>query len=457
MRRRHALLTVLVTCWGWVACVAPSDGPADAPAPTVTTGSAGMPASVVWVSISGLTPDRYLLDGADMPWLGAIARAGVAAERTESITPSATYPVHATLMTGLTPDLHGIHADRRIAEKGVREELHRHASLMRAVPLWQRVVDGGGVVVALDWPGTQGADIPILLPDVAAGASARDAWNLAAARDATPELAGLVRAAPEAARPGAARDGLVSRIACAALAADPAPRLVLLRLRGAEPHLVASGPRSPAVASAFAAVDAHLGELLTCMAEVPGGAALIASGDVAYEPIHTMLRPNKVLAEEGLLEPDTAWRAVVRSNGGSAFVYAIDERAALDARRALTRAAKRTGAFRVIGAEEMIARGTDPEAWFGIDAEPGFVFVDDAEGPVESPARMLGAGGRLDRGTRPTAGFVLWGRGVRSGVRVPIFSLLDAAPTAAALLDVTLDPVKGRPRLGLLRHRARGG
>ena len=182
-----------------------------------------------------------------------------------------------------------------------------------------------------------------------------------------------------------------------------------------------------------------------------GRATLIATGDVAYEPTHTMLRPNRVLAAAGLLGPGAPWRAVSRSNGGSAFVYADGEQAALDARRALTAAGRDTGAFRVVGAEEMIARDADPEAWFGLDAEPGFAFVDDVEGPFEAPARMLGAGGGLDRGYRSTAGLVLWGTGVRSGVRVPVFSLLDAGPTVATLLGLELEPARGRPRLGLLR------
>ena len=453
---RRWLLALSAALAAMLACVAPSGAPTETvAAPVVENGTEGMPATVVWVSVSGLTPDRYLRDDADMPWLGAIARVGVAAERVESITPSATYPVHATLMTGLGPDMHGIHADRRVGEHGVRKELHRHASLMRAVPLWQRVVEDGGVVVALDWPGTQGADIPVLLPDIGPGSGAGDAWNMTAAREGTPELASVVRAAATASRPGAERDALVSRIACAALAAEPAPRLVLLRLRGAERSLAGSGPRSAAAGSAFEAVDGHLGDLLACSANVAGGVALIASGDVAYEPTHTMLRPNKVLSEAGLLERNAPWQALVRSNGGSAFVYADGERAALEARRALGKAARETGAFRVIGADEMIARSADPEAWFGLDAEPGFVFVDDGDGPLESPARMLGAGGGLDAGLRPTAGIVLWGRGVRSGVRVPVFSLLDAGPTAAALLGVSLDPAKGRPRLGLLRRGSR--
>ena len=386
-----------------------------------------------------------------MPWLAALARVGVAAERVASVTPAAVYPVHATLATGLPPSVHGIRADRRVGERGVRTELHRHASLMRGVPLWQRVAGGGGTVAAFDWPGTQGADIEVLLPDVAPTARGRQPWHMEAASAATGELAGVVRAAAGAGQPGPDRDVLVTRLACAALRSDTVPRLLLVRLRGAESALVMSGPRSRATRAAFSVVDERLGEIVACMEGAAGRAALIATGDVAYEPTHTMLRPNKVLADAGLLEPGAPWRAVSRSNGGSAFVYADGEQSALDARRALAAAGRDTGAFRVVGAEEMIARDADPEAWFGLDAEPGFAFVDDAEGPFEAPARMLGAGGGLDRGYRSTAGLVLWGTGVRSGVRVPVFSLLDAGPTVATLLGLDLEPARGRPRLGLLR------
>jgi hypothetical protein len=48
------------------------------------------------------------------------------------------------------------------------------------------------------------------------------------------------------------------------------------------------------------------------------------------------------------------------------------------------------------------------------------------------------------------SGFVAWGRGVRSRVRIPRMQQIDVAPTAARLLGIELGDVAGRPLIGAL-------
>jgi hypothetical protein len=48
------------------------------------------------------------------------------------------------------------------------------------------------------------------------------------------------------------------------------------------------------------------------------------------------------------------------------------------------------------------------------------------------------------------AGFVAWGRGVRSGIRVPRMRQSDVAPTVASLLGLDLGDTDGRVLIGAL-------
>ena len=48
------------------------------------------------------------------------------------------------------------------------------------------------------------------------------------------------------------------------------------------------------------------------------------------------------------------------------------------------------------------------------------------------------------------AGFVAWGRGFRSGIRVPSMRLTDLAPTLARLMGLELTAADGRVLVGLL-------
>jgi hypothetical protein len=145
-----------------------------------------------------------------------------------------------------------------------------------------------------------------------------------------------------------------------------------------------------------------------------------------------------------------AWEAVARANGGSAFVYARSERAAVRAREALVAQARTTGAFRVLSADEMLRAGADPDAWFGLEAEPGWVFEDSASGAVLRAAAVRGAGGYVSALPAQEPGFAAWGRGVRRGIRIPVMRQTDVAPTLARLLGVALDGSEGRVLVGIL-------
>jgi arylsulfatase A-like enzyme len=424
---------------------------------------------VLLVSVAGLTPDLYGREGPRppaMPTLVALALAGVSAQVVVSVAPAAAYPVHATLLSGQPPALHGIVADRRLGSRGVRETLYWHASHLRAPTLWQLARQKQLRVAALGWPSTVGAAIDRLIPDIVPTRRG-ETWMGVLADAATPSLLELAKgeggSAAKADRRGPARDAVLTGISCQTLGSSTPPELLLLHLSQAESPLRDSGPGSPEALAAFALVDRELGRLLDCLRDSAriGATALLVVGDRGLVHVHTALSPNTVLAREGLLELSAGaddgiarWSAISRSNGGSAFVYARSEDDAVRARRALAAEARRTRAFRVVSAEEMLRLGADPDAWFGLEAEPGFVFVDSSDAPPLRPAARRGAGGYLPHRPEMNAGFVAWGRGIRSGVRVPIMRQTDVAPTVARLLGLDLGDVDGRVLVGALKSAA---
>jgi hypothetical protein len=280
---------------------------------------------------------------------------------------------------------------------------------------------------------------------------------------ATADLLALARAnggdAPAANLRGPERDAVLVGVACALLTSAHPPALLLLRLSQTEPALLRSGPGSAEAEAAFAQADREIARLFGCLRRGPArdSAALLVAGDHGFAPVYSVLAPNVALAQAGLLTPVpgvpgsvTRWSAIARSNGGSAFVYAQGERDALLARRKLEQEAARVGSFRVVGADELLRGGADPEAWFGLEAEPGFFFDDAAQGPFLVGARIRGAGGYLPSRSEMDAGFVAWGRGLRTRVRIPRMRQTDVAPTAARLLGIDLGEASGRPLLGAL-------
>jgi arylsulfatase A-like enzyme len=252
-------------------------------------------------------------------------------------------------------------------------------------------------------------------------------------------------------------------LACRVAASDRDPGLWLIRLDQSARFARAAGVKTPETDAALGRIDAALGRLLVCL-ETAGrlaDSAIFVTGDVVFQPVHTRVDPNVVLVGAGLVGRDPrsstgvrSWLALSRSNGRSAYVYARDAENALIAREVLEKEAADSRAFDVVPAAELAAAGADPQAWFGLSARPGYVIGNGLAQPGIRPAEV-----RASEGTLPFldpaasgVGLVVWGRGIRSRVRLPDLELVDVAPTIASLLGLRLDEdLDGNPVIGLLR------
>lgn len=441
--RRIARL--VVCCLLALACASTATLPSPAP---------GVPDRVLLISVARLTAWALW----DMPTLTELATAGALAEELTSVAPATAYPVHATLVTGATPASHGVVADHRLGDRGVRSTRYAHASYLKQDTLWQRAIEAGQLVASLDWPSTLGSSIPLLLPD--ASRPPRGGSGMEALADAAPKLRDLMLRnggnRDAAHRPGPERDAMLTAVACGLLTGEAPPQLLLMRLGQSGPAIEQHGSRSSEATIAFSAIDRQLATLLGCL-DAKGlleSAAIVVVGDHGTAPVHTEVAPNAVLAREGLLQPFGAgvehWSAITRSNGGTAFLYARDERAALLARVALENAGHETGAYRVVPATEMIRAQADAGAWFGLEAEPGFAFLDTTQEPLLVASRRRAAGGYLPQTTAMDAVLVAWGRGVRQGIKIPEMRQTDVAPTLARLIGLRLEGATGRVLVGVL-------
>lgn len=452
-----------------VAC-AGREAPAPSQPPPATP-VAAFPERVVLVSVAGMTPAAYRGDRMRppvMPTVAALGRSGAAADAVTLVTPAARYPAHATLVTGQRPAVHGIVADRLIGERGVRRARYWHASRLESPTLWGIAGREKRSVAALGWPTTVGASIPLLIPDLVP-VSRGETWIGIIEDASTPALFARIddadRSDPALEDEGAARDALLTGLACELLESPQPPVLTLLLLAQAAPAQAGYGPGSEAEDAALANADGQIRRLLDCLTASgrAGDSVLVIVGDRGVLPVHTLVAPNAMLVESGLVvasarsrETVASWSALSRSNGGSAFIYAKSDEAAVKARHVLEAEANRTRAFRVVSAERMLALGADSEAWFGLEAEPGFSFGNQIVPPLLQPGARRGVGGYLSGQPGSEAGFVAWGRGIRPGVRIPRMRQTDVAPTIARLLGLDLGAVDGRPLIGILSVPATG-
>lgn len=413
------------------------------------------PARVVLVTVAGLGEGAL---GAGLSNLERLARVGGAVPLAGT-APLAPYPLHATLVTGEPPARHGVGGDHLLTPEGIANARHYHVRHLRAPALYAPFEAAGRRVAALGWPGSAGAPADFVFPEVYALRAGEPVLPLLE-EVSTPGMVELARrlGAEETVleAPGPERDGLLVAMACALLGAPAPPALTLLRLSGPEPVLRREGPAAPAAKAALGAADAELGRLTGCLRAFGRlrDTLVLVVGEGGYREVHTRVSPNAALAAAGLLHLDGAgrisWEAIARSSGGSALVYARGGAAAVRAREALEALSERTRAFRVVGAAELLRLGADSEAWFGLEARPGFVLDEAPAGPRVAPSARRGTSGYL----HPVPGFrpvlVAEGPGVGAAADLGGVKLEDVAPTVAAALSVPFAPQSGRPVAALL-------
>ena len=116
IRARIVVLAILLaTMVSLAGCggnpVAPSASP---PVPADVPSEPG--GKVAIISIDGLRPDALLTIGA--PNILALAARGAYTWQAQTILPSLTLPSHVSMLSGFTPDVHGVVWDEYIKEKG---------------------------------------------------------------------------------------------------------------------------------------------------------------------------------------------------------------------------------------------------------------------------------------------------------------------------------------------------
>ncbi len=364
--------------------------------------------SVVIVSVDGLAADFYQDRSFQAPTLRKLAREGLQAGQAVGVFPSVTYPNHTTMVTGCYPARHGIVSNAKAGSQAWYWESRE----LRATPLWRAAEKAGLKTALLGWPVSVGARVDFLIPEIfhIPGVNQGPTSRLVAA-NASPGL--MERLNFQVGDTYSDWDAELTRAAVELLRLER-PDLLLIHLVQVDGAQHKTGPGSPETHQALARVDALLYDLV---AELdPSRDTLLVVGDHGFQPYHTTLYPETLLAEAGYPE------AVVNGSGGSAAVYGTTAVVGFLRQH-----------YTVLERSELKRLGAFPRAACALLAPEDAVFKNGAH-PKQVSDKLLGHHGHLPEAV-PT-GFLAWGRGVAPGRQLETVRLLDLAPTAAHLLRI---------------------
>ena len=421
-------------------------------------------APVVMISVDGLKPD-YVLEadrhGLELPHLRRMVAEGTYATGVTGVLPTLTYPSHVTLVTGVSPRVHGI-VNNEPLDVFQRNDhgWYWYASDIRVPTLWDVAEAAGLRTATVDWPVSIGAPTDTTIPQFWRAGTPDDLKLLAAL--STP---GLMAEMGQAVGPYHAGYDYT-------LASDRRRAAYnVWVLEHKRPHLLTGylgsldfeqhnhGPYAPEVFSTLETIDALLGDIMAAAQRAGGGkATFCVVSDHGFFPVEKEIHLNAAFRAAGLLQLDESgglrsWQAYAWYAHGSAAIL-VENPEDLATVQTVGKLLARLAADPSNGIEEVIdraearRRGGFPDAAFVVYAREGFWMHASWDGAVVQPSRTW----RGNHGFRATheamsASFFLVGPSIPAGRNLGRIDMRDVAPTLAQLLGADLPMAEGRDLL----------
>jgi predicted AlkP superfamily pyrophosphatase or phosphodiesterase len=403
---------------------------------------------VVVISVDGLRPDFYLNNEFSAPVLKGLVQKGAVAQGMLPVFPSLTYPVHATLMTGVTSAKHGILSNMIFSpETGPSYNWYREAASIKAPTLWDRAKAAGLKTAIIHWPGTIGASVDWFVPEIfnSPGFNFETDWKLIEEHTQSDLMKEIFAGSkPKGYRSLQELDDFTARAAIHVLGKYH-PALTLIHLVNLDFVEHMTGRFSEETKSALKESDALLGKILGA---IGGDSTVLILGDHGFEDYSKTIHINTLFKERGWIHLEGKklidWKVIAQAEGGQAAIYLKDKSLEKDVLRELTRVAP--GKFQILSNKVLKKLGAYPDALCALDAVDGYSLGTAMEGPLEvSLPKVKGMHGQLPS-SHPhlQAGFVAVGPGIAQHKKLGIIRAIDVAPTIADLLGFAFPSAEGK-------------
>jgi predicted AlkP superfamily pyrophosphatase or phosphodiesterase len=428
---------------------------------TLPAGAAIAKPFLMLVSVDGLKPEAVIdaqQHGLKVPNLRALMVDGVYAIGVRGVLPTLTYPSHMTLMTGASPDRHGLYSNTtfdplRRNDKG----WYWYAEDVRAETLWDAAAAAHLRTANVYWPTTVGANIRDNLPQI---------WRTGTEDDLklqrvlnTPgleqELSATLGRYPGGMEESVADDEIRARFGIRLLETRH-PDFITVYYTGLDTEEHASGPFSAASNAALERLDAVVGQLRAAAERAaPGRATFCVVSDHGFAAVAHDVNLYTAFVEAGLISLDasgkiTAWKATPWPAGGTAAIMLKDPkddavRGQAGALLASLAGDAANGIERILTHADIVAHRGFPDAAFVVAFKPGYELGLSLTGPLLAPPSNLGTHGYLPETAEMRSAFFMIGPRIPAGRSVGEIDMRQIAPTLARVLQVKLKDAEMAP------------
>lgn len=411
---------------------------------------------VVLISVDGLSPAEYTTPTtAQIPAIRSLAARGAWSSGVRGVVPTVTYPSHTTLITGVTPAVHGI-VDNRILDPEGRSASawYWYADAIRVPTLPGVVHADGGIAAAVSWPVTVGMEIDFNIPEFWRSEHV-ESLSLMRALSRPRNILALVEAGRGAPFSWPFTDRDRTDMAKHLLGAVTRG-ILLLHLFEYDAVQHSSGPGSDAAIKSLERTDRYIAELVKIIEEQGERSETVIGivSDHGFRTYDKQLNPNAAFKQDGLIATNDAgtitdWQAYYHSSGGGGFVYLKrPDDSALKTRvgNLLSKLKDdRTNGIEVIWTREDLDRlGAHPGASFGIAMADGY-YSGQATNELRRTSGKRGGHGYDPAARDMNAAFIIAGNAVPRRGDVGMVRMTQIGPTLAGMLGLRLAPEADKP------------
>jgi predicted AlkP superfamily pyrophosphatase or phosphodiesterase len=427
----------------------------------------GMPYVLV-VSIDGLGYSNWERSDVPMPHLKRLAARG-ASGKLRSITPTATWAIHTSLVCGTHPRKHGVLGnwvvDRETNQVGEHfgERMYPKEESVEGLTIYDAVHALGGTTAALCWPKTYGARG---LDDVIPECYEQELMEAGSTESLWQELVQLglpmdryAAWSKDHAR-GSMQDWLTTE-AAKHLIRTRMPNLLLVHYLLPDSFQHDYGTSSAELDWALRYTDEQIGQLLEELekAGLNEETYVIVLSDHGFSDATKTFYPNVLFKKLGWFHTDHPEHSQVMavSNGGCGYAYVLERD---PSKRKVLLAEVRDQLANAEGVSRLLETDADFAAWglpIGDEQarfKPDFVFEMELDWFVNfghtgddvktERAKFIGMHGYLPDHEAMKAMFVITGPGVEEGQVLSEIQAVDVAPTIAGWFGTELPDADGR-------------
>lgn len=428
------------------------------------------PTYVVVISLDAVSKEDFDFLST-LPNLCELKNKGAFSSNVSTVLPAQTYTVHASIVTGMHPQNHGI-TNNHPLQPGVPNKNQRWyscSSEIKAPLIYEAAKAKGLKTASFLWPLTEKSNINYNLPEIAPMPGENQILRIALGGSTLYLLSSILKFKDKISttQPGA---DIFNTIYATYAIKKKKPNLTLIHLVNVDSTKHVTGMDSIKIKEGLITMDNQVGEIINATKEagIFNETAFLIISDHGQIEIKSNVRVNNAFVRSGLITVNenneiTSWKAISQTTGNGSLITVKHNNDIEKTKEVLQQLSKNSkyGIKMVLDRTEIERLGGGKEFEFILQGNLGIHFSDEIVNPFEfndfyeqkTPYATHGYTPLVEDELGINPILIASGCGIKNVGELSKVSVLDYAPTIAKLLNLDnfdVDKCDGTPLYDML-------